>query len=83
MTIESCRATMNFTTRSRFSQGCATAALLFLTRQSVTSLSRSAFVRLLVKESILLRAAFARHRSYPGGPTQPNPALASGVYPLT
>ncbi len=53
----------------------APAALLRLARQSVTPLSRTAFVRPLVMESILLREAIARHRSDPGRPTRLKPAL--------
>jgi hypothetical protein len=51
------------------------AALQLLTRQSLTPLSRTAFVSQFVKESVLLREAIARHRSYPGRPTRLKPAL--------
>jgi hypothetical protein len=51
------------------------AALILLTRQSVTPLSRTAFVKQCVKEWVLLREAIARHRSYPGRPTRLKPAL--------
>ncbi len=46
-----------------------------LTRQSVTPLSRTAFVSQSVKEWVLLREAIARHRSYPDRPTRLKPAL--------
>jgi len=51
------------------------AALHLLTRQSVTPLSPTAFVRQFVMELVLLREAIARHRSYPGRPTRLQPAL--------
>jgi len=51
------------------------AALQLLTRQSVTPLSRTAFVRQFVMEGVLLREAIARHRSYPDRPTRLKPAL--------
>lgn len=56
-------------------------ALHLLARQSVTPLSRPAFVRLFVKQSVLLvkewvllREPF-RHHSYPARPTRLKPIL--------
>jgi integrase len=51
------------------------AALHLLTPQSVTLLSRTAFVRHFVKQWVLLREAIASHRSYPDRPTRLKPAL--------
>jgi hypothetical protein len=51
------------------------AALHLLARQSLTPLSRTAFVRQFVKGWVLLRQAITSHCSIPGWPTRLKPAL--------
>ncbi len=75
--------TMNSPLPRVFLSPAAPAPLHLLTRQSVTPLSRTAFVRLLVKEWLLLREPIAGPLSYPGWPTRLKPPSASSKLPLT